>query len=228
MGSSDLSGVCALVPMRHDSERVPGKNYRSFCGRPLFHHILATLIASRNVDRIIVDTDSPTIRSQVDEHFPGVEVWERPAHLRDGEVPMTEVLQHDARRLDHEWLLQTHSTNPLLRASTIERAADALRENPSHDSLFSVTRLQTRLYDAGGAPINHDPNVLLRTQDLPPVYEENSNLYLFPRKLILERGRRIGDRPMLFEVDPIEATDIDTESDFVVAEKLCESGVVGA
>ena len=133
---------------------------------------------------------------------------------------MTDVLAHDASVVESNWYLQTHSTNPLLSAATIGRAIDELAGAlDRHDSLFSVTRLQTRLYDADHRPLNHDPAVLLRTQDLPPVYEENSNIYLFRRELI-ETGRRIGDRPLLFEVDPLEAVDIDEEHDFVIAELL--------
>ena len=70
-----------------------------------------------------------------------------------------------------------------------------------------------------GSALNHDPKVLLRTQDLPPIYEENSNLYLFTAEQIAG-GRRMGDRPILFEIDPLEAVDIDEEPDFVLAEAL--------
>jgi CMP-N-acetylneuraminic acid synthetase len=120
-----------------------------------------------------------------------------------------------------DWYLQTHSTNPLLRPATIDRAvAELLGSVPRHDSLFSVTRLQTRLWDAAGQPMNHDPAVLLRTQDLPPVYEENSCLYMFTGKGLRRGGTRIGQRPLLFEIDRDEAWDIDEEIDFEVAEFL--------
>lgn len=206
--------------MRHESERVPGKNYRTFVDRPLFHHVVETLLDVPTVSRILIDTDSPTIRDQAAEKFPSVEIIDRPAHLLGGETPMTAVLRHDASLVDAPWLLQTHSTNPLLRAATVAGAIDSFFASGRHDSLFSVTRLQTRLYDADGRPINHDPNLLLRTQDLPAVYEENSNVYLFPRDLILNEGRRIGDRPLLYEVDRLEAVDIDEEPDFLMAEAL--------
>ena len=212
--------VVALVPMRHSSERVPGKNYRSFNGRPLFHHIVLTLLAVERVTSIVIDTDSPIVSDQVASEFPTVRVLDRPSHLRDGDVPMTEVLRHDAAVVDSDWYLQTHTTNPLLAAATIDRALDLIEaDDGEHDSLFSVTRLQTRLFDASGRPLNHDPTVLLRTQDLPPVYEENSNLYLFTADQIAA-GRRIGDRPILFEIDALEAVDIDEEDDFVLAEAL--------
>jgi CMP-N-acetylneuraminic acid synthetase len=212
--------VVAFVPMRHSSERVPGKNYRPFNGRPLFHHIVDTLLHVPQVSTVVIDTDSPTVMEQCAEHFPTVRCIERPEWLLGGEVPMTDVLRYDASQVPSDWYLQTHSTNPLLTAATIERAIGTLESSlDRYDSLFSVTRLQTRLFDADGRPMNHDPRVLLRTQDLPPVYEENSNIYVFSRQLI-EQGRRFGDRPLLFEIDRIEASDIDEEHDFVLAEML--------
>ncbi|MEM9749140.1 MAG: acylneuraminate cytidylyltransferase family protein [Actinomycetota bacterium] len=212
--------VVAFVPMRHSSERVKGKNYRDFHGRPLFHHIVSTLLDVPQISKVVIDTDSPTIVEQCAETFPSVECIDRPQHLLGGETPMTAILQHDASLFPSDWYLQTHSTNPLLTSATIERALHDLdKAADDHDSLFSVTRLQTRLYDAAGVPMNHDPAVLLRTQDLPPVYEENSNLYVFSAAQVAE-GRRIGDRPLLFEVDPLEAIDIDEEHDFVIAEML--------
>lgn len=212
--------VVAFMPMRHSSERVPGKNYRDFNGRPLFQHMVSTLLDVRAITRVVIDTDSPTIVEQCADRFPEVICIDRPRHLLGGDVPMTDILRHDASVFPSDWFLQTHSTNPLLRAETIDRVlADLEASLDRHDSLFSVTRLQTRLYDAEGRPMNHDPSVLLRTQDLPPVYEENSNIYVFTRQQIAG-GRRMGDRPLLFEVDALEAVDIDEESDYTIAEML--------
>jgi CMP-N-acetylneuraminic acid synthetase len=212
--------VVALVPMRHQSERVPGKNYRPFNGRPLFHHIVSTLLVVDRITQVVIDTDSETVKEQAADHFPKVLIIDRPAGLLGGEVPMTEVLRHDATEVPSEWYLQTHSTNPLLKVSTVDAALDRMEASlDTHDSLFSVTRWQTRLYDAEGRPMNHDPHTLLRTQDLPPVFEENSNLYLFSAEQIAA-GRRIGDSPILFEIDALEAVDIDEEHDFLLAEML--------
>jgi len=212
--------IIAFMPMRHSSERVPGKNYRSFNGRPLFHHAVSTLLAVPQITTVVIDTDSPTIVEQCAERFPEVHCIDRPEHLLGGETPMTEVLRHDASVFPSRWYLQTHSTNPLVRPETIERAISELEDSlDEHDSLFSVTRLQTRLYDADGVAVNHDPTILLRTQDLPPIYEENSNLYIFTAAQIAQ-GRRMGDRPIMFEIDPLEAIDIDEEHDFVIAELL--------
>ena len=212
--------IAALVPMRHHSERIPGKNYRPFCGRPLYHHILRSLLDCPRVSGVWIDTDSDFIRQDAPAHFK-VHIIDRPEHLRSDLTPMNDILLHDVTVAPADYYLQTHSTNPLLTSRTISKALEQfLAAFPSHDSLFSVTRLQTRLWDSQGRAINHDPAVLLRTQDLPPVYEENSCLYLFTRETLERRHNRIGERPMMYEMDPVEAWDIDEETDFRIGELL--------
>ena len=207
--------IVALVPMRHSSERVPGKNYRPFAGRPLYHHIVNSLLGCPQIAQVVIDTDSPTIMADAYENFPQVTVIERPEKLRGGMVPANEVLLHDIKQVPADFYLQTHSTNPLLRPRTISSAIDGFLSNyPTYDSLFTVTRLHTRLWDQLGRAINHNPGVLLRTQDLPPVYEENSNLYIFTGDTLEQRRNRLGERPMMYEVDRLEAWDIDEELDF--------------
>ena len=218
---SPLPRIVALVPMRHTSERVPGKNYREIAGEPLYFHILRALQSSPEIAEVVVDTDSPVIMDGLKAHFPDVVVLERPENLRDGIIPMNEILLHDTAQVETDYYLQTHSTNPLLRAETISKAIRTFVESrDTYDSLFSVTRLQTRLYDQGGEAVNHNPGELLRTQDLPPIYEENSCIYIFNRQTLLERGHRIGEHPRMFEIDSLEAWDIDEELDFRIADFL--------
>jgi len=218
-----MTRIVALVPMRHHSQRVPEKNYRSIAGRPLYQHILSTLQACPRIDEIVVDTDSPVIQAGLQQRFPQVRLIERPQHLRADETSMNEVLVFDTGQVPADFYLQTHSTNPLLQAETITRALETLLEQyPAYDSLFSVTRIQTRLWDQLGRAINHNPALLLQTQDLPPVYEENSCLYIFKRQTLLERLNRIGYRPLMFEISAREAWDIDDELDFTITEHLLE------
>lgn len=213
--------IVALVPMRHQSVRVPGKNYRPLAGKPLFHHIMHTLMNVQELEAILVDTDSPEITAGLEAHFPDVKILSRPEHLRGDAVSMNEILIHDTGAIKADYYLQTHSTNPLLRAETISSAIQAFFASiPEYDSLFGVTRYQTRLWDQLGRPINHNPNILLRTQDLPPIYEENSCLYIFSRQTLVDRRNRLGERPLMFEIPAIEARDIDNELDFTIAETL--------
>jgi CMP-N-acetylneuraminic acid synthetase len=216
-----MNKLVALVPMRHHSQRVPAKNYRMLAGKPLFHHILETLISVPLIKEIAVDTDSPTIMDGLQKYFPKVRIINRPENLRADGIPMNDILLYDTSQIEADFYLQTHTTNPLLRRETVSRAIQTfLVDYPNHDSLFSVTRLQTRLYDQEGRAINHDPSVLIQTQDLPPVYEENSCLYLFTRQNLLERHHRIGQKSMMFEMAADEAWDIDEELDFEICNFL--------
>lgn len=213
--------LAALVPMRHHSQRVPGKNYRPLAGKPLFHHIIQTLLAVPEVDLVMVDTDSEPVMDGLRKYFPQVQIIDRPQQLRADDMPMNDILLHDTAQVDAEFYLQTHSTNPLLQADTISRGIQTFfTDYPKYDSLFSVTRLQTRLYFPDGRAINHDPAVLIQTQHLPPVYEENSCLYLFTRENLIKKHHRIGDKPFLFEIDANEAWDIDEELDFDICNFL--------
>ncbi len=218
--------IVALVPMRHHSVRVAGKNYRLLAGKPLYQHILTTLLETPEISRVVVNTDSPLLVEGIQQHFPQVMVIARPAHLTADTVPMNEILMHDCAQVEADFYLQTHSTNPLLRSQTISAAIQTFLKNyPAYDSLFSVTPLQTRLYDQLARPINHNPAILLRTQDLPPVYEENSCLYIFTRATLAQRRNRIGERPCLFSLDPLEARDIDEEFDFIIADLLMQQRI---
>ena len=207
--------------MRHHSQRVPGKNYRLLAGKPLYQHIIETLLNVPEIHEIVVDTDSEPVMDGLRKDFPQVKIIDRPDHLRADDVPMNDVLIHDTEQFPADFHLQTHSTNPLLKPQTVSRAINRfLGEYPGRDSLFSVTRLQTRLYDQHGRALNHDPSVLIQTQDLPPVYEENSCMYIFNRQNLIRKHHRIGDNPLLFEIDADEAWDIDEELDFALCEFL--------
>jgi CMP-N-acetylneuraminic acid synthetase len=207
--------------MRHHSQRVKGKNYRELAGKPLYQHILTTLNSCTEISKIIVDTDSQVVMDGIKDKFPEIEILIRPEHLRAEDTPMNEVLLHDTRQVEADFYLQTHTTNPLLTANTISTAIQVIRENfPAYDSLFSVTRRQTRYWDELGRAINHNPAILLQTQDLPPVYEENSCLYIFTRETLELQRTRIGLRPFMFEIDAEEAWDIDEEIDFKIVDLL--------
>lgn len=163
-----LDKIVALVPMRHDSKRVPGKNYRLMNGKPLYAYIIETLLSVPEISQVVVDTDSAPVMEGLAQNYPQVKVLLRPENLRLDTTPTNEILLHDTAQVEADLYLQTHSTNPLLKTGTISKAIQELRSSwPEYDSLFSVTRWQTRLWDALGRAVNHNPAILLRTQDLP-------------------------------------------------------------
>ena len=171
---------------------------------------------SKYISKILVDTDSPVITEYLAKNFPEVVAMARPEHLLN-DPPMTEILVHDTSCMpEADLFFQTHSTNPFLSTETIDGAIERFLsdEGRAYDSLFSVNQHQTRLYDELGRAMNHNPNILLRTQDLPPVYEENSCMYVFPRDVLMSRHSRIGNRAMMYVMENrTETVDIDTMED---------------
>ena len=216
--------IIALLPMKAHSERVANKNFRTLCGKPMFRWMLDTLLAIDEINRVVINTDACDIlRANGLDNSQRVLIRERKPALCGDEVSMNLVLADDITAVAADLYLMTHTTNPLLSQSSI-RAAIAVYDravaNNAADSLFSVSRHQTRFYRGDGSAINHDPDELVRTQDLEPWFEENSNLYLFTRASFAHNNARIGAAPMLFESPKHESIDIDDWDDWAIAEGL--------
>jgi CMP-N-acetylneuraminic acid synthetase len=217
-----MEKLIAILPMKGHSERVPNKNMKLFCGAPLYHAILKKLQHSKYISQISIDTDSEMIREDVLRNFQNVTIIDRPEELCGDYVSMNRIIEYDLSRLPGEHFLQTHSTNPLLTVETLNNAIETYFNSlKNYDSLFSVTLWQTRFYWQNGDPVNHNPEELIRTQDLPPVFEENSNFYVFSKSSFLKaNSRRIGSKPKMFVTDRLESIDIDENTDFELAEFL--------
>lgn len=216
--------VVALLPMKANSERVKGKNFRDLAGKPLFRWILDTLLQVDAISSVVINTDARAILAEKGlTDSKRVQVRDRKPELCGDLVSMNLVLSDDVDNVEADIYLMTHTTNPFLSAQTIagalERYQAAVREGTA-DSLFTVTKVQTRFYRGDGSAVNHDPANLVRTQDLEPWYEENSNLYIFSRTSFKSAGARIGKKPILFEMSKNEAIDIDNQDDWNLAQAL--------
>jgi N-acylneuraminate cytidylyltransferase len=212
--------VTALVPMKENSERVPNKNIRLLNEKPVCHWILESLSRSKYVDEIIINTDSNKIKEIVSA-FKLVKVIDRPDYLIGDAISIQPLISHDIKYSKNEIILQTHSTNPLLRTETIDKAIQTYIEHRGkYDSLFSVTPVQQRYYFKNGEAVNHDPKNLIQTQLLEPLFHENSCLYIFSKKTNEKIKNRLGRNPYFFEMDHLESADIDEWHDFLWAEFL--------
>lgn len=216
--------LVALLPMKAHSERVPGKNFRVLGHKPLYAWMLDTLLAIDAIDSVVINTDAvaelsldPRLRQ------PRVVLRERSAALCGDFVSMNLIIADDIAAVPADSYVMTHVTNPFLSPATMRAAVEAYQAGlaaGSADSLFTVTRHQTRFYRADGSAINHDPANLIRTQDLEPWFEENSCMYLFSAASFARTQARIGEHPILFPIPKREAVDIDDQDDWNVAALL--------
>lgn len=218
--------VVALMPMKANSERVRGKNFRDFAGKPLFRWMLDKLKSVSDIDTIVINTDAREIlhRNGLSEDHKLI-IRDRKQEICGDLVSMNEIINDDIKNIDADIYLMTHTTNPLLSKKSIEAAISKFKtalKNGAADSLFTVNKVQERFYDVDVNPLNHDPNCLIRTQDLEPWFQENSNLYLFTKDSFNKNKARIGEKPMLLQTAPFESTDIDTPDDWDLAEVMVE------
>lgn len=214
----DNGRVVALLPMKANSERIKGKNFRDFCGKPVFRWILDTLLEVKEIDQIVINTDARDILAQNGlTDTDRIRIRDRKSEICGDLVSMNLVLADDLANVSAGIYLMTHATNPLLSADTIRGALTAFqsaRAESKADSLFTVDKIQTRFYRADGSAVNHDPDNLVRTQDLEPWFEENSNLYIFTRDSFARTNARIGKKPLMYEGRQFESIDIDTLNDW--------------
>lgn len=222
--------IVALLPMKAHSARVSGKNFRDFCGKPLFRWILDTLLSVDDIAQVVINTDARDILAShglVDTDR--ILIRDRKPEICGDFVSMNLVLADDVATVDADIYLMTHTTNPLMKPVTVHGALAAFHEAQAADradSLFTVDKVQARFYHADCSPVNHDPENLIRTQDLEPWFEENSNLYIFTADSFAKTQARIGKQPMMYESAKFESIDIDTPADWdfavVAAQHLLE------
>lgn len=215
---SQIERIVALLPMKANSTRVPGKNFREFCGKPLFRWTLDTLLRVPEIDQVVINTDARDILIangliETDR----ILIRHRNPSICGDDISMNLVLADDIANIEATIYLMTHTTNPLISADTISKAIATFqkaRESGEADSLFTVDKVQTRFYRADCSPVNHDPNNLIPTQNLEPWFEENSNLYIFTAASFAQTKARIGSKPIMFQSPFFESIDIDTPEDW--------------
>jgi CMP-N-acetylneuraminic acid synthetase len=213
-------GITALVFMKGMSERLPGKNLRPLGGAPMYEWIIRALLSARRVKSITIGTEDAHIARQVRARFgERVTVVEHPPHLAS-ETANALIAHHMTTDAHYG---QFHATSPLLSSATIDEAITQYLDDVDlglHDSLVSVTEHHSWFWDVSGAPIGHDPAVLVRSQDTPPVYQDNSGIHLFSRNSFMRNGSRVGLAPRLYPISKVEAVDIDDAKDFEIASGL--------
>lgn len=214
----------AFVPMKTNNERLPNKNTKSLTdGKPLCNYILDTLqeiMEQKAVDETYVFCSNPSVM----EYVPNtIRYLTRDTSLDQNSTGILDVLKAFAGKVEADVYVLAHATAPFLKARSIIKGIEAVK-NGEYDSALTVLRQQDFLWK-GGMPFNYSLDNVARTQDLDPLYIETTGLYIFTRKLILEKGRRIGDKPFLIMVDKIEATDINDPVDFEIADAIHHFGL---
>ena len=214
--------TACFIPIKQNSERVPGKNFRPVGGIPLYQAIVTKALASGCFSTVFVDTNSPEAAEFARAH--GAVPIERKPELALASANGNDLLNHHAAlEPSFDFYFQLFVTAPLLKIESIRGAVSALLESATHDSVFT-TNEHKGFFWRSGLPISYQPNLLPRSQDLVPIVEETTALYGITRAALLNYRCRIGARPHFFPVSRIESVDLNTEDDFVYLDWLVTTG----
>lgn len=206
----------AVVPIKMNNVRTPGKNTKPFSdGTPLIHLIQKKLLNSNIIEEVYVYCSNEDICNFL---LPGVKYIKRSKEFDTPEANVIEMIRVFSEAVDADVYVQAHSTTPFLKSESIDKALNEIKEG-DYDSAFAVSKMQDFFWQ-NGKPVNYDPKVIMRTQDMEPFFVETTGLYIFKKNVIQDLHRRIGDNPYLLEVSEIESLDIDEPEDFFIADAV--------
>lgn len=208
--------IVALIPIKLESKRLPGKNIKQFFdGTPLIHFIQKACLGAKNIDEVYIYCSSDTVKDYI---LPGGKFLRRPEYLDGDNINANDIIREFMNEIEADIYVNAHTTSPFAQSKTIEECIEKVASG-SYDSAFCAEAIRTFMWE-NGKPINFDPDHFPRTQDLPVIYGETSIAYVFTKESFLKHNRRVGSHPYVKEVDRIEAMDIDYPEDFEVCNAI--------
>jgi CMP-N-acetylneuraminic acid synthetase len=224
--------VTVFLPCRKGSERVPRKNIRKLgkYKHGLIEIKLFQLSKCNLIDEIILSTnDEEIIEFANSLNLNKLTIHLRKESLSSSETMTDELIQLVPKLIHDGIVIWTHVTAPFVTAKIYDLLIENFFQkcNAGFDSLITTSKLQTFIWSDDG-PINYNRDVEKwpRTQDLPALYEINSAVFISNISSYTKLFDRVGSTPYLYNLDKIRSIDVDWMDDFVLAEKLIESGAV--
>lgn len=207
--------IVAIMPIKLKNERCPGKNIKMLGSKPLLQYELDNLKDTELIDSINVFCSSEEIISYLPE---GIDYVKRPEYLDLPTSNFTQIFEQFMMEKDADIYVYAHATAPFVKIDTMKQCILAVKSG-EYDSAFCALKLQDYLWQ-DGEPLNFEASNIPRTQDLKPIYQETSGVYVFTKEVFEKYHRRIGKKPFVKEVSFKEAVDIDNPEDFQLAQAL--------
>ncbi len=207
--------IVAIMPIKLKNERCPGKNTRILGNKPLLQYELNSLKKTGLCNSINVYCSDETIIPFLPED---INFIKRPSILDLPTSNFSQIFDSFINIVDANIYVYAHATAPFITEDTMKQCIEAVKSE-EYDSAFCAVKLQNYLWQEG-EPLNFDASNIPRTQDLKPIYQETSGIYVFTKEVYKKYKRRIGKKPFIKEVSFKEAIDIDNPEDFELAEVL--------
>lgn len=209
--------ITAIMPIKLNNERLPGKNTKLLGNKPLLQYELLNLLETGLTDSVNVYCSDEAVVPYLPE---GVRFIKRPAFLDLPTSNFTQIFDNFMSECDSDIYVYAHATAPFITVETMKQCIEAVKSG-EYDSAFCASKIQDYLWQ-DGEPLNFDATNVPRSQDLKPIYRETSGVYVFTKEAYKKTHRRIGLKPLVKEVSFKEAVDINNPEDFELAEALVD------
>lgn len=209
--------INVLIAVRGGSKRVPKKNVRPFCGSSMLRLKVEQALRLKDVSDVVVTSEDQEMLD-IAESLGATPMKRDPFYASDT-VPMGDVYVHLASSLNCKDILWAPVTSPLVKDETMQGCIDIYKDLTNYDSVVTTNIIKEYLWLDDKA-INYDPKNHPRSQDLPDIYALNFAVNILPRELMIKNKNILGDKFYAYMLDEIEAVDVDTEYEFLLAEYL--------
>lgn len=211
------NSVVAVIPVRAGSQRVKNKNIRPFAGTSLLEIKVKQMLRIKELDGVIVNSESDEMLDLAKKL--GAQPVKRDPYFASSTVPINEVYKNICENTNSDIILYANATNPLLKDETVSNAIKTFEQakKDGFDTLNSAHLVKEFMW-RDGRPINYDLENMPKSQNLPDIYALNFAMNIFERQYGIDNSSIVGKKPFLFNIDLVEATDIDNEIDFDFAE----------
>lgn len=207
--------IVAIMPIKLNNERLPGKNTKLLGNKPLIEYQLDALLEAKAFESINVYCSS----EKITDYLPaGITFVKRPEHLDLPTSNFNQIFTSFIDEVEADIYVYAHATAPFVSVETIKECVAAVKSG-EYDSAFCAVKIQDYLWK-DNKPMNFDASNLPRSQDLEPIFRETSGVYVIPKEMYKKYGRRIGNKPYIKEVSFKESIDINNPEDFDLAQAL--------
>lgn len=216
--------IVALIPARAGSVRVLNKNLRILNGKTLIERKVLQLLSSGCIDEVYVGSDSEEILA-VAEKSGATPIKRDDLACNEAVSPANVMIGDFAKRVSGDVAIWAHCTNPFVYGRHYKDAIDVFLSNLSkHDSLLSVTKIQSHMWNRFGFPVNYNPYAESHTlaKNVDPFYFQDGSIFIQKLSGFLENSYFFGRTPFLMELDFPYCFDINTVDEMDMAGAFVE------
>ena len=217
----------AFIPARGGSKSIPLKNIKLFCGKPLIYWVTLAAFKTKEIDEIVVATDSIEIKNTVNNfNFNKVKVyWREKENSQDFSTTESVVLEYISKTklTPKDCFILIQATSPLLTEIDIVNGLNLFKK---HDSVLSCVKSKRFFWSKDGTPINYKPKNRPRRQDFDGFFMENGAFYISSIEKIISSKNRISGNIGISQMPDYTDIEIDEPHDWIIAENLMQNFIL--